>query len=195
MKVDLAGQSVLVCGSGVVIDAVAAAMGRNGGLVERAASPCADPAPDVLVHGTGLSLHAGGMAETEAFAALGRAMHARGAGRLILLVSALAAVPARRFPEASIAAGAAMLAVRTLAMQLGPSVLVNAVGCGAIAQDSGDLVAGDASMLSHVPSGAAGLIEDVVNATLFLADPMNSYMTGQLLIVDGGWSAGYGRNF
>ena len=27
------------------------------------------------------------------------------------------------------------------------------------------------------------------------ADPLNTYTTGQMLSVDGGWTAGYGRNF
>ena len=126
---------------------------------------------------------------------VGEAMAARGSGRIVLLLSATAAVPARRFPELSVAAGAAVLAVRTLAMRLGPSVLVNAIGCGAIAGPDGMLIAGHASMLTHVPTGQPGTVDDIVSAVLFLCDPQNSYMTGQLLTVDGGWSTGYGRNF
>jgi NAD(P)-dependent dehydrogenase (short-subunit alcohol dehydrogenase family) len=86
--------------------------------------------------------------------------------------------------------------MRGLAMRFGPQVLVNAVGAGAIVDEaSGSFVAGAQAMLSHVPTGQPGAICDLVDAVLFLCDPMNSYMTGQVLTVDGGWSAGYGRNF
>jgi NAD(P)-dependent dehydrogenase (short-subunit alcohol dehydrogenase family) len=46
-----------------------------------------------------------------------------------------------------------------------------------------------------VPLGRPGRIEEAVAALLFLADPMNTYTTGQVLTVDGGWTAGYGRDF
>lgn len=55
--------------------------------------------------------------------------------------------------------------------------------------------AGDDAMLSHVPLGRAGTPADIANAVLFLLDPLNSYTTGQILAVDGGWTTGYGRNF
>ena len=41
----------------------------------------------------------------------------------------------------------------------------------------------------------AGTVDEVVAAVLFFCDPGNSYTTGQMLAVDGGWMAGYGRTF
>ena len=195
MKVDLSGQRARLLGQHPVLDTIAVALRDNGCAVEDAASVAAEPAPDIVVAAdallpTAAAEEPGGMLDP-----LGEAMLLRGSGRIVVLVSAYAAVPSRRFPEASIADGARLLRVRTLAMRLGPAVLVNAVGCGAIADRSGALVSGDASMLSHVPTGKPGVVEDVVQAVLFLCDPMNSYMTGQMLTVDGGWSTGYGRNF
>ena len=50
-------------------------------------------------------------------------------------------------------------------------------------------------MLDHVPLGRPGLPEEIAVAALFLADPENSYTNGHILTVDGGWTAGYTRDF
>lgn len=121
------------------------------------------------------------------------AMQARGKGRILFILSALAALPARRFVDISVHSAAAYARMRMLAMAYAPQVLVNAVGVGTIGQ--GECVAGDASLLGHVPIGRAGALDEVVAAALFLCDPANTYTTGQLLSVDGGWTAGYARNF
>lgn len=124
----------------------------------------------------------------------GDAMARRGSGRILFLLSALAGLPARRHLEHSLAMATAMAGMRTLAMSLGPAVLVNAVGAGVIEED-GTIVAGDPAMLGHAAVGRAGTIHEVAAAALFFCDPLNSYTTGQLLVADGGWMAGYGRNF
>ena len=195
MKIDLVGRRARLLGQHPILQSIAAALRANGCEVVEGASGADDPVPDIAVGVEGLRPDAAPAGLAGQIEELGQAMRQRGSGRLVLLVSAFAAVPSRRFPEASIAAGASALQVRTLAMRLGPTVLVNAIGCGPIADASGTLVAGDASMLTHVPTGEPGTAEDIIQAVLFLCDPMNSYMTGQVLTVDGGWSAGYGRNF
>jgi NAD(P)-dependent dehydrogenase (short-subunit alcohol dehydrogenase family) len=45
-------------------------------------------------------------------------------------------------------------------------------------------------MLSHVPLGRPGTTEEIASAVLFFAAPEASYVTGQVLCVDGGWTAG-----
>lgn len=195
MRIDLAGQRACLLGerSGL-LDAVATALERNGCTVDVGPGAPADAVPDILLLSGELLAAASpaGVAIPDQIAA---AMARRGAGRIVVLLSALAALPARRFPEASLSAAAGLFDVRLAAMRHGPALRINAVGCGAIASPQGPLVAGDAAMLSHVPTGQPGGVDDVVNAVLFLCDPANSYMTGQMLTVDGGWSAGYGRNF
>lgn len=57
------------------------------------------------------------------------------------------------------------------------------------------LLAGDPAMLGHASVKRPGTVAEVADTALFFCDPLNSYTTGQLLSVDGGWSAGYGRNF
>ena len=45
-------------------------------------------------------------------------------------------------------------------------------------------------MLSHVPLARPGTVEEIAHAVLFFAAPESSYITGQTLCVDGGWTAG-----
>ncbi len=113
----------------------------------------------------------------------------------MILLSALGGLPMRRHLPYSVVMAAEVAGMRGLAMQLAPNVLVNAVGAGVIEAEDGQLLAGDRRMLTHTALLRAGTLADLANAVLFLCDPLNSYTTGQLLTVDGGWSIGYGRNF
>ena len=45
------------------------------------------------------------------------------------------------------------------------------------------------------PACEAAELGEIADAALFLLDPENSYTTGHVLVVDGGWTAGYARNF
>lgn len=128
----------------------------------------------------------------DAMSRLADAMAARSGGRVLLLVSAIAVMPMRRHPEFSRRIAGAIPAVRSLAMRHGESVAVNALALGAIGQPE---VAGDAAMISHVPLGRPGSVDEAIGAALYLLDPCNSYTTGQVLVADGGWSVGYGRSF
>jgi NAD(P)-dependent dehydrogenase (short-subunit alcohol dehydrogenase family) len=116
----------------------------------------------------------------------------RGNGRIVFLASAMAGMPTRRHPAFSVAMAGLVATVRTLAMECGPKVLINAVGVGAVGEP---LVAGDAAMLSHASIKRSGAVLEVTDTVLFFCDPLNTYTTGQMLSVDGGWSVGYGRNF
>ena len=93
---------------------------------------------------------------------------------------------------ASAAAKAGLEAlVRALAIELGPSgVTVNAVVPGFIRKDPGAHVAIDPERLrqqtASVPLGRIGLPAEVAAAVEFLGSPAASYITGQLLHVDGG---------
>lgn len=120
-------------------------------------------------------------------------MSTRGSGRIVFLVSVIAGMPMRRHPAFSMNQAAILSGMRTLAMEFGPKLLVNAVGVGPIGEAAA--LSGDPAMLGHVPLGRPGTVEEAVALVLFFCDPLNSYTSGQLLSVDGGWTAGYGRNF
>ncbi|MBH5318889.1 glucose 1-dehydrogenase [Paenibacillus sp. GSMTC-2017] len=46
-----------------------------------------------------------------------------------------------------------------------------------------------ANVLSRIPIGRIGTIEDVAGAVIYLASPASDLVTGTLLVVDGGWTA------
>jgi NAD(P)-dependent dehydrogenase (short-subunit alcohol dehydrogenase family) len=92
-----------------------------------------------------------------------------------------------------------------MALELGPrGVLVNAIAPGSIATDatralfygeSGTFKESVQALMAHIPLGRPGTVEEVAHAALFLAAPESSYVNGQILTVDGGWTAGYSREF
>jgi len=183
IEVDLSGKTFRLLGArDAVSDAIAAALLANG------AKP-GEGRADLLVVAAPLLPDAAAAVRAPDVAS-GLAPN----GRLVFVLSALAGLPSRRHGDYSATMAAALARMRSLAMQLGPDILVNAVGAGYIAAGA-EALAGDPQMLGHTALGRAGRLGDIVNAVLFLCDPANSYTTGQMLNVDGGWSAGYGRNF
>ena len=68
------------------------------------------------------------------------------------------------------------------------SITVNAIAPGFIETDmTSELnVELKAAILKQIPMGKFGAAEDIANAALFLASPSASYVTGQVLTVDGG---------
>jgi NAD(P)-dependent dehydrogenase (short-subunit alcohol dehydrogenase family) len=185
MTVDLAGKAFGFTGAkGAIADAVTEALLANG-------AQATDGAGDILIAAYPLLPQA--EIDLIKLTDKAHAMANRG-GRIVVLLSAMASVTMRRHVNYSASMAAAFAHVRGLAMQVGPKLLVNAIGCGLIEKD-GQLLSGDTHMLTHVPLGFAGSLADISDAVLFLCDPLNSYTTGQILMVDGGWSPGYGRNF
>lgn len=192
MEIDLDGAAVALDGeSNPIVDAVLAALRANGGTVVETAE-----AADMLLVSNPLRPGTTVQDPRYQYSDARRAavaMAERGGGRIIFLISATAGMPMRRHPRFSMENAAILAGMRALAMEFGPKVLVNAVGFGAV--EEGTIVSGDKAMLSHTPVGRAGCIEEAVAAVLFFCDPLNTYTTGQMLGVDGGWMAGYGRNF
>ncbi len=192
MRIDLDGRSVRMAGRRhAVAEAAATALAENGALLVWTERPVA---ADLCVIAHPLDLDAAYRPDdmitfAEAVAAL---MARSGGGRIIHLIPAAALVPMRRHAAASATMAAVVAATRGLAMQAAPDILVNAVAIGALDAATD---AGDPAMLTHVPLARPGRIEEAIAALLFLADPMNTYTTGQVLAVDGGWTAGYGRDF
>ena len=126
-------------------------------------------------------------------------------GRIINIASVAGLVPLR-LQSAFVAAKAGVVNLtRSMALEMGPQgVLVNGIAPGSIMTDgTRQLFYGDdgkfrehaTTLLAHIPLGRPGTPEEVAHAALFLAAPESSYVNGHILTVDGGWTAGYMREF
>jgi NAD(P)-dependent dehydrogenase (short-subunit alcohol dehydrogenase family) len=51
-------------------------------------------------------------------------------------------------------------------------------------------------LLDHIPLGRPARTDEIAHAALFLAAPESAYITGSVITVDGGWTAGgFARDF
>jgi NAD(P)-dependent dehydrogenase (short-subunit alcohol dehydrogenase family) len=77
---------------------------------------------------------------------------------------------------------------KVLASDLAPGVRVNAIAPGLVKTDMARALweQGEEQIARRMPLGRLGEPDDIANAALFLAGPMSSWMTGQLVVVDGG---------
>ena len=115
-------------------------------------------------------------------------MKARG-GRIINIASVAGITGNPGQANYSASKGGLIALTKTTALELaGRGIACNAVAPGFIetamtGQLSEEVRAG---WMGRIPLGRAGTPEDVAAAVVFLAGPASSYMTGQVLVVDGG---------
>jgi len=84
---------------------------------------------------------------------------------------------------------------KTLALELAPyNVRVNAIAPGAIDTPMAASAKADPKMLemtlAMIPLHRMGKAEEIANTVLFLTSDASSYITGSIVVVDGGWLAG-----
>jgi NAD(P)-dependent dehydrogenase (short-subunit alcohol dehydrogenase family) len=133
-------------------------------------------------------------------------MKRQGSGKIINIASIAGLVPLR-LQCAFVAAKAGVVNLtKAMALELAPhGILVNAIAPGStLTEGTRKLFYGEDGkfkenvqrLLDHIPLGRPGSVEEIAHATLFLAAPESSYITGHVLVVDGGWTAGgFARDF
>ena len=130
---------------------------------------------------------------------------AAGGGRIVNIASVMGLTPAQ-LQSAFVAAKAAVINLsKSMALELAVhNILVNAVAPGSTLTEAtrrfiygpdGAYAEKAQSLLSHIPLGRPGSPEEIASAVLFLVSPEASYITGTTLTVDGGWTAGYIRDW
>ncbi len=134
-----------------------------------------------------------------------RPMREQKSGRIINIASIAGLVPLR-LQCAYVAAKAGVINLtKAMALEFGPhGILINGIAPGStLSEGTRQLFYGKDGlfhesvqrMLDHVPLGRPANPDEIAVAALFLADPENTYVNGHVLVVDGGWTAGYTRDF
>jgi 3-oxoacyl-[acyl-carrier protein] reductase len=126
-------------------------------------------------------------------------------GTIINIASVVGLVPLR-LQSAYVAAKAGVANLtKSMALELAKhNIRVNAIAPGSTRTDGWEDWIKSASseqqalytrLLSHIPLGRPAETAEIAHAALFLAAPDSAYVTGHVLTVDGGWTAGYSRDF
>jgi 3-oxoacyl-[acyl-carrier protein] reductase len=125
----------------------------------------------------------------------------------IINISSVAGVVALRLQIAFVAAKAGVIKLtEAMACELGPmGVRVNAVSPGSVdvsperlstvPEEQGGFGARAKSIASFIPQGRLGEPHEIAEAVAFLASDAASYINGHNLVVDGGWTCGFNRDW
>ncbi|MFA9469969.1 MAG: SDR family NAD(P)-dependent oxidoreductase [Deltaproteobacteria bacterium] len=126
----------------------------------------------------------------------GRVMLEAGQGSIINVASILGLVGSGSIPQAGYVAskGAVVNLTRELAAQWARrGVRVNGIAPGFFKSEMTEEMFSDERSMSWLrrktPAGRPGEVEELYGAVIYLASDASSYVTGQTIAVDGGWTA------
>lgn len=127
--------------------------------------------------------------------AAGKIMKDQGRGKIINIASLTSYIGIPNASVYGITRGGILSMTRSLAIEwAGDRINVNAIAPGYFHTRQTAPLFADAKrrewMLSRIPLGRSGLPEDLAGAAVFLASQASDYITGQVIVVDGGWLAG-----
>ena len=124
-----------------------------------------------------------------------RRMAEQGSGSIINIDSLNTYAPLKNVLPYAMSKGGVVMMTRGLAVEVGSSgVRVNTIAPGFILTDLTQKLWSDPKMRewgeTNTPLGRLGEVEDLVGAAVFLASDAAAFMTGQVVRVDGGFTAG-----
>jgi len=117
-------------------------------------------------------------------------MLAQGGGSIVNVVSVAGIRPMPGLGAYGVSKAALLHLTRTLAREWAPAIRVNAVAPGLVDTDFSKAILTDpgirAEALRDVPMAREAKPAEIVDAVLFLADDSSRYVTGEVIVVDGG---------
>jgi NAD(P)-dependent dehydrogenase (short-subunit alcohol dehydrogenase family) len=162
---------------------------------------------DILVNNAGTNPYSGQLLEAEEWAwdvtanvnlkgpfllsqLVARVMKEQGGGSIINMASIMGIVPSELGLYSVTKAGLIML-TRVLAKELGQyKIRVNAIAPGVVKTRLSEALWKDPTKATEAARSKAlgyiGVPDDIAGAALFLASPASSYVTGEVIVVDGG---------
>jgi NAD(P)-dependent dehydrogenase (short-subunit alcohol dehydrogenase family) len=113
-------------------------------------------------------------------------------GRVIGITSLTAYIGIKNISAYSASKGGMSQFLMSIAVELAKyNITVNMIAPGRIVTNMTDDLIGNQKMNdsinTRIPMARFGIPSDLTGAALFLASETSSYMTGQSIIVDGGW--------
>ena len=126
--------------------------------------------------------------------AVGRVMVEQGGGKIINTASLLSAIGVPFIPAYTASKGGIAQLTKSLAVEWAQyNIHVNAIAPGYFRTDNTAALQQDEQRNSYivvrVPFHRWGEVEELKGIVVFLASKASDYMTGQVLFVDGGWTA------
>lgn len=123
---------------------------------------------------------------------IGKDMIARGSGKIIFTASLLTFQGGINVPGYAASKGAIGQLTKAFSNEwASKGVQVNAIAPGYIATDNTEALRNDSerseSILARIPAGRWGEPEDFKGPIVFLASAASNYVTGEVMVVDGGW--------
>ncbi len=124
----------------------------------------------------------------------GRSMLDRRQGKIINIASLLSFQGGIRVPAYAASKGGVAQLTKALANEwAGRNVQVNAIAPGYFRTENTTALREDevrnSQILARIPAARWGEPEDIAGAAVFLSSSASDYITGEVLVVDGGWMA------